>query len=122
MDRVQQMQQIHANALSVFKKKNTDYGDAFATYGTIGVLVRIGDKIQRLLQVSKTGINLVEDESLKDTLLDLHNYSALALMTLDDEGMSCLFQQNTRRNTESIPEENERTFNKYIEPQIDEVD
>ena len=41
MDRVQQMQQIHASALSVFKKKNTDYGDSFATYGTIGVLVRI---------------------------------------------------------------------------------
>jgi hypothetical protein len=122
MDRFQQMQQIHASALSVFKKKNTDYGDSFATYGTIGVLVRIGDKIQRLLQVSKTGINLVEDESLRDTLLDLHNYSALALMTLDDEGESCLFQQNTRRNTESIPEENERAFNKYIEPQIDEVD
>ena len=95
MDRVQQMQQIHANALSVFKKKNTDYGDAFATYGTIGVLVRIGDKIQRLLQVSKTGINLVEDESLKDTLLDLHNYSALALMTLDDQDVPCLLQQKS---------------------------
>ena len=89
------MQQIHANALSVFKKKNTDYGDAFATYGTIGVLVRIGDKIQRLLQVSKTGINLVEDESLKDTLLDLHNYSALALMTLDDQDVPCLLQQKS---------------------------
>jgi hypothetical protein len=45
--------------------------------------------------VSKTGINLVEDESLKDTLLDLHNYSALALMTLDDQDVPCLLQQKS---------------------------
>jgi hypothetical protein len=28
---------------------------------------------------------LVNDESLKDTLLDLHNYSALALLLLNEE-------------------------------------
>ena len=102
MDRVQQMQQIHANALSVFKKKNKDYGDAFANYGPIGVLVRIGDKIQRLMQVSKTGIHLVEDESLKDTLLDLHNYSALALMTMEDQEIPCLMKQKSLCSGESM--------------------
>jgi|TARA_B100001093_G_C26401333_1_gene831457 hypothetical protein len=85
MDRLNQMKNIQEEAIELFKKKNQDYGDAFATYGPIGVLVRIGDKIQRLQSVTKNGINLVNDEKLQDTLLDLHNYSAMALMLLAEE-------------------------------------
>jgi len=81
-DRVAQMEQIQAQALELFKKKNADYGDAFAKFGIIGVLMRIEDKIQRALSITKNGVNLVEDEGLKDTLLDLHNYAAMALMVL----------------------------------------
>ena len=80
MDRVEQFESIQKNALEVFRRKNADYGDAFATYGLVGVLVRIGDKIQRALSVTNNGINLIEDESLRDTLLDLHNYAAMALI------------------------------------------
>ena len=78
------MEKIQKEGLELFKKKNKDYGDAFAKYGTIGVLVRIEDKISRSLSISKSGINLVGDEKIKDTLLDLHNYSAMALMILDE--------------------------------------
>lgn len=83
--RVLQMKQIQNEGLTLFKKKNQDYGDAFATYGPIGVLVRMGDKISRLQSITRSGINLVDDESLRDTLLDLHNYSAMAIMLLDDK-------------------------------------
>jgi hypothetical protein len=82
--RVEQMSQVQSEALELFKKKNTDYGDAFATYGTVGVIVRLGDKIQRLTSVTKNGVNLVDNESLRDTLIDLHNYSAMAIMLLDE--------------------------------------
>lgn len=85
MDRIKQMKDIQQKALALFEKKNSDYGDAFAKYGIIGVLVRIEDKLQRSLSISKTGINLVEDENIKDTLLDLHNYAAMALMLLEEE-------------------------------------
>ena len=84
MDRVKQLKDIQNEGLELFKKKNADYGDAFAEYGTIGVLVRIGDKIKRASNISNKGINLIEDESIRDTLLDLHNYSAMALMLLDE--------------------------------------
>jgi Nucleotide modification associated domain 1 len=84
MDRVEQLQVIQSNALELFKKKNADYGDAFAKYGLIGVLMRIEDKIQRGLSISKTGIVMVSDEGLRDTLLDLHNYAAMAVMLLDE--------------------------------------
>ena len=81
-DRDSQLAEIQAQALELFKKKNADYGDAFAKFGIIGVLMRIEDKIQRALSITKNGVNLVEDEGLKDTLLDLHNYAAMALILL----------------------------------------
>jgi beta-glucosidase/6-phospho-beta-glucosidase/beta-galactosidase len=82
--RVEQMRAIHSTALELFTRKNTDYGDAFAEFGLIGVLMRIEDKIKRSLSITKNGINLVNDESIRDTLLDLHNYAAMALMLLNE--------------------------------------
>lgn len=83
-DRVKQYTAVQKEALELFEKKNTDYGDAFATYGTVGVLVRMGDKISRLSSITKNGIQLVDNESLRDTLIDLHNYSAMAVMLIDE--------------------------------------
>jgi hypothetical protein len=85
MNRVEQMTEIQREALELFIRKNADYGDAFAQYGFIGVLMRIEDKIQRSLSITKNGINLVNDEKIRDTLLDLHNYAAMALMLLDEK-------------------------------------
>ena len=84
MDRIEQMKIIQNQGLELFRKKNIDYGDAFAKYGMIGVLMRIEDKIQRSLSITNNGINLVNDEGIKDTLLDLHNYAAMALMLLEE--------------------------------------
>jgi hypothetical protein len=83
--RVSQMIQVQQLALELFKKKNADYGDAFAKFGVIGVLMRIEDKIQRSLSISKNGISLVDDEKIRDTLIDLHNYAAMAIMLLDED-------------------------------------
>lgn len=83
--RIQQMSSLQKEALELFTKKNTDYGDAFANYGPVGVIVRMGDKIQRLANVSKTGVTLVDTESIRDTLIDLHNYAAMAVMLMDEE-------------------------------------
>jgi len=83
--RVSQMIQVQKTALELFKKKNTDYGDAFAKFGVIGVLMRIEDKIQRSISISKNKIALVDDEKMRDTLIDLHNYAAMAIMLLDED-------------------------------------
>ena len=84
INRVEQLSKIQSEAFELFTRKNTDYGDAFAKYGVIGVLMRIEDKIQRALTITKNGVNLIPDERLRDTLLDLHNYAAMALMLLDE--------------------------------------
>lgn len=83
--RVRQMVDIQREGLDLFRRKNADYGDAFATYGAIGVLIRMGDKIKRLMSISATEVRMVDDESMYDTLLDLHNYAAMALMLLKEK-------------------------------------
>jgi hypothetical protein len=49
LDRVSQMKLVQTEAMELFKRKNTDYGDAFAKFGPVGVLVRLEDKIQRYI-------------------------------------------------------------------------
>ena len=98
MNRVEQMELVQRAGLELFKKKNADYGDAFANYGPIGVIVRMGDKINRLSNVTNNGINLVKTESIRDTLIDLHNYSAMAVMLMDEKK-----EKSSEPNNKSIP-------------------
>ena len=84
MNRPEQLNNVQKEAYDLFCKKNQDYGDSFATYGTVGVIVRLGDKIQRLLSVSEKGVTMVNTESLRDTLIDLHNYAAMGVMLMDE--------------------------------------
>jgi len=85
MNRVDQMIAVHKEALELFKKKNADYGDSFANYGPVGVIVRMGGGISRLSSVTKNGVSFIDNESVRDTLIDLHNYAAMAIMLLDEK-------------------------------------
>lgn len=98
--RLKQMKRIQQEAFQLFTKKNTDYGDAFSKYGTVGVLVRIGDKLERMRHVSKNGVTLVNDESLRDTLIDLHNYAAMAIMCMEDNNTE--FKHQSQKTEETM--------------------
>ena len=84
MDRIKQFKTLQKEALDLFSKKNADYGDSFANFGPIGVIVRMGDKINRLSNVTKSNITLIKTETIRDTLIDLHNYAAMAIMLMDE--------------------------------------
>ncbi len=84
-NRPDQLRAVQDEAYELFKKKNADYGDAFSTYGPIGVVVRMGDKINRLVSIDKNKVAFINDESIRDTLIDLHNYSAMCVMLLDEK-------------------------------------
>lgn len=67
--------------------KNSDYGDSFNDllneFGLITVVIRLQDKMNRLKTIAKNdGEYSVKDETIKDTLMDLANYSIMALMRL----------------------------------------
>lgn len=83
--RVSQYKKIQREALNLFTKKNADYGDAFAQFGAVGVIVRMNDKINRMVSLEKNKVQFVDDENIRDTLIDLHNYSAMAMMLLDEK-------------------------------------
>jgi hypothetical protein len=94
--RAEQFTLVQSEALELFLKKNADYGDAFAKYGPVGVIVRMGDKIQRYVSVTNSNVSLVNTESLRDTLIDLHNYAAMAIMLMDEEKNYINFIKNNR--------------------------
>lgn len=77
--------------LGVADKKGKDYSgteDAmsnFRDFGTLGIIVRLGDKYHRAKNLIKSGEQHVKDESIRDTLKDIINYAALALIMLDEE-------------------------------------
>lgn len=100
MNRPDQLNKVQREAYELFCKKNQDYGDSFATYGTVGVIVRLGDKIQRLLSVSQKGVTMVNTESLRDTLIDLHNYAAMGVMLMDEsnEKVNIVVKNNETMN------------------------
>ena len=77
------LESFKAKGCKLFSQKNADYGDAFANYGIVGVMVRMGDKIARVNTLS-THETQVCDESIADTFIDLYNYCIMTLMLICD--------------------------------------
>lgn len=87
-DNVQEFQDITTKMLETYTNKNHDYGNSFEQsldkFGIVASLVRMGDKMNRIESLSKKDAK-VKDESIKDTLLDLANYSIMTLMWLNKQ-------------------------------------
>ena len=68
-----------------FKAKNNDYGNSFIDFSTIGIIVRINDKLNRILtlQMNAKNSGMVSNESIIDNFLDLLNYCIIGLICLD---------------------------------------
>ena len=71
------------DALQLMQKKNHDYASEedpyrnFRHFGLLGILVRLSDKLARLQSFEENGRLDVEDESIRDTVLDAINYLIL---------------------------------------------
>ena len=72
-----------------YKKKNADYGNSFENsldkHGLIAGIVRMDDKMSRLISLNSKNEQQVLDESLRDTLMDLANYAIMSVMWLDEQ-------------------------------------
>ena len=96
-NRVQKFEQITDEMFDLYKRKNADYGNSvaktFDEYGLVSFLVRIEDKLNRVSTLTKKSSTeqQVKDEKIEDTLLDLANYSIMALIELDrvKSGLTC---------------------------------
>lgn len=47
--------------------------------------IRLGDKLARFKSLTKSGVQEVKDESIRDTLIDLANYAIMTVLELDDQ-------------------------------------
>lgn len=72
---------------NLYSKKNHDYGNSFELSlneeGLAASRIRIGDKWRRYKTLSRGIQNQVSDESIRDTLLDMANYSIMTIIWLD---------------------------------------
>lgn len=80
--------EYYAHAEDVLVKKQNDYGPTNISRSPGGPLnglrVRIHDKVSRINHLIDSGAT-PENESLKDSFLDLANYSIIAMMVLDEK-------------------------------------
>lgn len=73
------------NALYV--RKNHDYGDSFhKTFEEEGMAmarIRLDDKLNRFKTLTRCAKQEVNDESVRDTLIDLANYAIMTILEME---------------------------------------
>ena len=89
MDRIELHKQICEQLTDLYARKNHDYGDSFhLSYIEEGMAmprIRLGDKFNRFKTLSRNVEICVDDESVKDTLIDLANYAIMTLIEMERE-------------------------------------
>ena len=81
--KMQEFKNITQEMLETQSRKNVDYDDAFTKSleedGLLVAKIRLGDKYKRFSALIKQE-NLVKDESIEDTLLDMASYAIMTVM------------------------------------------
>ncbi len=72
---------------TLYEAKNRDYNDSFGQsfekWGLPMSCIRLGDKLNRLESFAQHKEMQVQDEGVKDTLMDLANYAIMTLVELE---------------------------------------
>lgn len=72
--------------MKIFADKNKDYGSSYDVDGIVGTVVRLGDKLKRLKNISDDGhVIAVKSEGLPELLLDIANYCDIGLMLMENK-------------------------------------
>lgn len=83
-----QFKDIVKGMIETYVRKNHDYGNSFDKsldkFGLVASVVRIGDKMNRIESLVQKKA-MVQDESIRDTLLDMANYAIMTVMWLDNQ-------------------------------------
>ena len=87
-----QFKEIVKGMISTYIRKNHDYGNSFDKsldkFGLVASVVRIGDKMNRIESLVQKKA-MVQDESIRDTLLDMANYAIMTVMWMDNQANTC---------------------------------
>lgn len=85
--KVQLHREVCEEINDLYTRKNHDYGDSFhqtfVEEGMAMALIRLGDKFSRFKTLSRGGEQKVNDESIRDTLIDLANYAIMTVVEME---------------------------------------
>lgn len=85
--KVQLHEEICTEINELYAKKNHDYGDSFhqtfVEEGMAMARIRLGDKFNRFKTLSRGNEQKVNDESIRDTLIDLANYAIMTVLEME---------------------------------------
>ena len=80
--------EITEKMFNTYLRKNKDYGNSFDQsldkWGLFVAAIRLGDKLNRFESFVKNKSFAVDDESVRDTLMDLSCYAIMTIMYLDN--------------------------------------
>ena len=89
LNKVEKHKQICDELNALYAKKNHDYGDSFhisfVEEGMSMPRIRLGDKFNRFKNLSRNNNPEVNDESIRDTLIDLANYAIMTILEMENE-------------------------------------
>ena len=87
MNHLERHERLCRELHELYRRKNADYGDSFhKTFLEEGYAmsrIRLTDKLERFKQISRMGAQQVNDESLRDTLIDLANYAVMTIVEME---------------------------------------
>lgn len=88
--KVQMHREICEEINDLYARKNHDYGDSFhqtfVEEGMAMARIRLGDKFNRFKTLSRSEEQKVDDESIRDTLIDLANYAIMTVLEMEVAG------------------------------------
>lgn len=77
-------QAVANQIVALLDKKRHDYGENnIRKFGSYGILIRVSDKVERLINLTKKEEPL--NESVEETWRDIAGYAILALVELEHE-------------------------------------
>lgn len=86
--KVERLKKLMIEQLELYKIKNAKYGDSFGIsvqkYGLISALTRMSDKWNRIENLIFNDDEGTDDESLRDSLIDLSAYALMTIIELED--------------------------------------
>lgn len=89
MNKTERHARICGELNDLYERKNKDYGDAFhksfVEEGMAMPRIRLGDKLNRFKTLTRNPDNqAVQDESVRDTLIDLANYAIMTIIEMEE--------------------------------------
>ena len=85
--KVQLHREVCEEINDLYARKNHDYGDSFhqtfVEEGMAMARIRLGDKFNRFKTLSRGGEQKVNDEPIRDTLIDLANYAIMTVVEME---------------------------------------